>query len=368
MTRAESLYFDLVRVVAAMIVLVGHVTLLMPGALPVGDWGHYAVISFFVLSGYVISFVSSTKERSGTEYVISRAARVYSVALAAIALTLICDFIGRHGTGGAIYDRLAHDWLAVRVLASITFTNELWFESIIAFSNGPYWSLCYEVWYYAIFGAATYLRGKTRVAAVVTLAGIAGPKILLLFPIWLLGMALQRYKVRLSYPVALAVFGVTVIGGLILIHSHIRWDLDGFTLALLGPGLFKALVFSADFLWDYVLALVIAANFLAVRSFDGRMVVPGWLASAIRWAAGSTFSIYLFHRPIMVMLTSLLRLAPGRADAYLLIGLTTGLVVMLSYITERRKAFWRKVVAGLLAGYRNFAGMQSQHQYSTGSQ
>ena len=33
-----------------------------------------------------------------------------------------------------------------RMLAAVTFTNELWFNSVRLFTNGPYWSLGYEFW------------------------------------------------------------------------------------------------------------------------------------------------------------------------------------------------------------------------------
>ena len=47
-------------------------------------------------------------------------------------------------------------------LAAATFTNEIWFSSIRPFSNGPFWSLGYEAWYYAIFGVWTFTRGRRR--------------------------------------------------------------------------------------------------------------------------------------------------------------------------------------------------------------
>jgi len=54
--------------------------------------------------------------------------------------------------------------------------------------NPPYWSLCYEVWYYALFGAAVYLPPARRMLWLVLLAAIAGPRILLLLPVWLAGV------------------------------------------------------------------------------------------------------------------------------------------------------------------------------------
>jgi peptidoglycan/LPS O-acetylase OafA/YrhL len=341
MTKLESVYFDLTRVVAAFFVLVGHVTLLMPRALPVSDWGHYAVIWFFVLSGYVISYVSDSKEKSGTEYFVSRVARVYSVALPAAFLTLLCDFVGRHASGQAIYLSIPHDWPLLRIATGLTFTSETWFASILLLSDGPFWSLCYEVAYYAIFGAAYYLRGWRRVFAVAVLAMLAGPKILLLFPIWLLGAALYHYKRVLSLAGAGLVFGLTLFGLVAFVHSGIPETIIAGTSNLLGARLFTLLEFSGRFPVDYIVALLVAGNYLAVRSFDGKLRLNPRLAKAIRWGGAGTFSLYLFHRPVILMLSSIFSPSPTTQNACLLILSTVAFTVLLSYATERRKLLWR---------------------------
>ena len=69
------------------------------------ELAHTAVIVFFVLSGFVISWAA---ERDGTarEYILNRASRIYSVALPALALTWLTDnYLLLHypGTLGALY-------------------------------------------------------------------------------------------------------------------------------------------------------------------------------------------------------------------------------------------------------------------------
>src|SRR5206468_3939655 len=54
-------------------------------------------------------------------------------------------------------------------------------------TNGPFWSLSYEFWYYIIFAAGVYFTGKKKIAGVTCVALIAGPKILVGLPIWLMG-------------------------------------------------------------------------------------------------------------------------------------------------------------------------------------
>src|SRR3984957_15539354 len=82
----ESLYLDLVRAAASFFVVLDHAPTLfdMPGT---PRWGHQAVVVFFVLSGYVISHVSDTKEPTGRAFVVARLARLWSVLVPAMVLT-----------------------------------------------------------------------------------------------------------------------------------------------------------------------------------------------------------------------------------------------------------------------------------------
>ena len=99
------------------------------------------MIVFFVLSGYVIAYVTATKERDWVSYSASRLSRVYSVAVPAIVLTLLLDALGRQLYPEAY--AYPFDRFALRIIGSLLMANETWFVSIISFSNVPYWSICY---------------------------------------------------------------------------------------------------------------------------------------------------------------------------------------------------------------------------------
>ena len=68
------------------------------GGLPVvwriSHLGNDAVMVFFVLSGFVIAYVANSKEKTIESYFISRFARLYSVVLPALILTIIFDYFG----------------------------------------------------------------------------------------------------------------------------------------------------------------------------------------------------------------------------------------------------------------------------------
>jgi peptidoglycan/LPS O-acetylase OafA/YrhL len=100
MTRDVSTFLDAARLTAALIVVAGHTEWsFAPGFMPFIRSGHLATLAvgvFFVLSGFVISYVVDQKEITARRYFVSRAARVYSVALPALMLTLLLDCFGRY--------------------------------------------------------------------------------------------------------------------------------------------------------------------------------------------------------------------------------------------------------------------------------
>jgi peptidoglycan/LPS O-acetylase OafA/YrhL len=69
----------------------------------------------------------------------------------------------------------------------------------------------------------------------------------------------------------------------------------------------------------------------------------------IRFMAGTTFSIYLFHYPIMVAIASTW---PDAKDSWgyrlLLIGGTFSAAFLLAQATERRKDIWARIFSTLL--------------------
>jgi peptidoglycan/LPS O-acetylase OafA/YrhL len=195
--RSFSIYLDIVRFSAACLVYLYHSNkrLLVTDILPASHYGHASVIVFFVLSGFVISYVAHTKETHWIYFAASRVSRVYSVVIPTLILTLLLDYVGRQ-TYPELYD-YPFDQLFIRLLASLLMLNEVWLVSITTLSNVPFWSITYESWNYLVFALITFLPGRTGfiLAALVVLA--VGPKLLLLLPVWFAGVWLYRCQ-RLS--------------------------------------------------------------------------------------------------------------------------------------------------------------------------
>src|SRR5215471_15334526 len=106
MNKGLSAYLDPVRAMAAAVVFGGHSLLIFgcydqsSGAgCAVGTMlipfhmAHSAVILFFVLSGYVITYVATEREFEMSAFAFSRVARIYSVAIPAILLTICVDLL-----------------------------------------------------------------------------------------------------------------------------------------------------------------------------------------------------------------------------------------------------------------------------------
>jgi peptidoglycan/LPS O-acetylase OafA/YrhL len=366
MSKAFSLYLDLLRLAAALTVLFAHAVW---HAAPGQKWwpdslGHNAVIVFFLLSGYVIAYVADTKERDARSYWVSRLARIYSVALPALLLTVLADRLGAWLHPAAYAgDLTTHDHAWLRLLVSLSFTNELWFVSVMPFSNSPYWSLCYEMAYYLLFALWAF-GGPRRWLWLLLAAAVIGPKILLLAPIWALGAWLYHWRAPSLSPASTWMLwlgssaGIAAFVALDLGSPLTRWSGEW-----LGAELQRQLHFSKHFVGDYLLALLMAAHFLSARQVaEAFAPVLQRGARAIRWAAGYTFSIYLFHLPLVLLAAVLTRdMAAGPARFALVVLGTLAVVLVVGHFTEQRKEPLRRCLDRCLPRFRATAMTGSGH-------
>ena len=168
MNKPFSIYLDLVRFSAACLVYLYHSNQrwLSESILPASNFGHSSVIVFFVLSGFVIAYITDTREKTFATYAARRISRVYSVALPAVFLTVALDAVGRQLHPVAY--SYPFDNFLLRGAASLMLLNEVWFVSITSFSNVPYWSICYEMWYYVAFGLVMFLPRRIGLTTIAT--------------------------------------------------------------------------------------------------------------------------------------------------------------------------------------------------------
>ena len=338
MRPATSLFLDVLRVFAALVVFAHHCSLVLY-ANRVWIPGHDAVVIFFVLSGYVITGSTLTRRNPAVkQYVIARLTRLYSVVLPALALTvalaLAGSMINPHAYALIIRD---HDWL--RVVATAFFLQAIWWWNLPPPGNGPFWSLGYEFWYYVLFGLWVFVRDwRWKIGLVLACGLFVGLNVLLLLPIWLLGAAIYLYGHRMS----LARGSAAVIFVLaLLVTGVLPWYLPEFPAAV---G-FAPLFYSGSFLTDWLLGLGVG---IAIWSFDqawGTVAVTSAWEPGIRWGANHTFSLYLFHMPLLVFFNALGVFQPQLWwSAVLEIGLVLLVIVVLAELTESRRKSLQRLV------------------------
>lgn len=347
MTRPFSIYLDLVRFTAAILVVLSHAS--QDGIYRYSFWldqfGHEAVVIFFVLSGFVIYSTSARPTETMQSYGAARFSRLYSVVLPAIALSYLLKGSIAIYTGGNLREEFLGQDLSWITLASVAlFLTESWNIFVELPWNGPFWSLSYEAWYYVIFGLAYFQRGHTRYILVLLACLIAGPRILALFPIWMIGVGLAKWRHQIDISphlgasllfLSTAAVGIVSSSG---VDVQIQQNMTSFDIGWWRLGSSQRL------LTDYLLGLFVLANFVGFSALEEKVAKAFLIVEApIRFLAGYTFSIYLFHRPLMQSIHSLKILPTDISFSYscMVTAACVAICMLLGQFTEKRRDSFR---------------------------
>ncbi|MEO7216460.1 acyltransferase [Mucilaginibacter sp.] len=293
----SSIFLDALRIGAALTVLYIHAfdrwfpTLAHPQYEP-GEPSHAAVIIFFVLSGYVIAHTTISRNRGAVMYAQARLSRLCSIVIPALAITAVIAFIVKQTDPQllAIHSR-GYDW--VRYIASGLFVNELWLFSAAPPLNGSLWSLSFEFWYYAIFGLWFFRKGGWKsfllpVAAVL----IAGPKIVVMMPVWLAGYLayiLPRPSLKTATAWLFVLLGLFVAWLAVTYIPFIPYRIG-----------YKPLYYANQFVTDWIVGLFVAATLWILPTGD-HLSTEHKFANVFRKAADLTFPLYVLHFPLLVL-------------------------------------------------------------------
>ena len=348
MKEEVSVYLDAVRFAAALLVFFSHFALkhISGGFIwQINAYGHEAVTVFFVLSGFVIAYATDTRERTPGAYAVSRAARMYSVAVPAVLLTVVLDQIGSHLRPDLYTAAWGYheDLDFLRFFSALTYTNEIWWLHVGQGSNAAYWSMGYEVPYYLVFGLALYAPPRWRKAAVALALLALGPAIVVSLPIWLLGVATYRYLKQntVSPRQGLQLFCGSML--LWLAYQCVTWVLGRPMVE--GDNLFRR----HEVLQDYFIAAFFVLNLIGFSAAATRLGPPLMrYRRQVRWLAGATFTLYLCHLPIAQFLVACMPwpAADWRSRVLVFSG-TLVAVFVLAEFTEKRKQGWRRAFEAL---------------------
>jgi peptidoglycan/LPS O-acetylase OafA/YrhL len=316
-----SVHLDLLRAVAALLVLLGHwrdvffvdyPQLASHRALWAAPYvlcgaGHQAVVVFFVLSGFLVGgSVLRAVEKNQWEwrsYLIRRSVRLWIVLLPALLLCQWWDRLGIHlGYATALYHGRAVNHVLGNVSqllsARLFFSNLFYLQGTYTTaygSDGALWSLAFEFWYYILFplGLLVFLRSvRWRVRLVwgglfVAVAWFVGSAILWSFPIWLAGVLLHRTpRLRLLAHVARA----TRIVALLIYLPLFFYLAKGHLFSSLA-GDYVLMVFTFLLLW------ILLAD-------TARHPLHSDLVLVSRGLARFSYTLYAVHTPLIVFLAS----------------------------------------------------------------
>lgn len=177
LTKSASAQLDMIRGLAAVAVLIGHVrglffvdfgaletpSVFLRAMYAVTGLGHQAVMVFFVLSGFLVggSVLKTVRTWSWRQYLVHRLTRLYIVLLPALFLTACADFVGwRLPSAPAYYAGIIPHFNSAAYRLHLSWTafagNAVFLQTIAVptfGSDDPLWSLANEFWYYLLFPA-----------------------------------------------------------------------------------------------------------------------------------------------------------------------------------------------------------------------
>ncbi len=346
-----SIYLDLLRLGAAVVVFLSHAHVFLLPSIKIGPlgWGREAVAVFFVLSGFVISYVGQVSEREWRIYLVARLARIMPVALLAIAVIFVADSIGMRANA-FYYDFINTGFFTPvsveAALAYITFTNQLWFAHAVFGSGEPYWSLGFEVQYYLFFGLFAFSPRRTKIPLLCLWAAVTGPKILMYMPLWLMGWLTMRCVIERP-PFERRISVAMIIASLVLFFSL---KLFGDRAATNMYETWSASQEAINFVYFNLIGVAVALHLIGAASllYRARPLFEK-TGPAIRWMAGGSFTLYLVHQPLILMFASFLHPVEEHIPmaAALLVACFI-LCFLLAEVAERRKKLFAKLIVSLL--------------------
>jgi peptidoglycan/LPS O-acetylase OafA/YrhL len=261
-------------------------------------FSHQAVVIFFVLSGWLVggSLLNKLKQPMILlSYAIDRLTRLWIVLVPAFLLTLVFAIVTD------IVDWHVADFSSDNPYSVAAFAGNLFGVQDIAVprfgENFALWSLAYESWYYVMFPLlllpliATTRLGRLAAACIaLLLAWHLSVAIVLYFGIWMLGVLCSRIRIAATPAwLALACIGFAALA--------VYFRFNGSNDILIEASFPQDLVYSAAFL------LVLCSLQFRV---DRQRSAIRLLASAGQGLAAFSFTLYVIHVPLLMMMRRLL--------------------------------------------------------------
>jgi len=308
LTTSESVMLDIVRASAAGLVAFGHVTqhYFSTGIPDLTSYARGAVGVFFVLSGFVIRYVTTGRPTTFGHYFGDRASRIYSIAVPALLLTVLTDTVALHVNPSFYhywYIDYVHPWR--RVIMNLAFCGHFWNYIRYPMSNNPYWSVDFEVTYYLIYGFWFYLTGIKRWIGVLAVGLIKGPEIMYLFPLWIAGCVIHDlYQKWVASPpwsrtrVSICAGCLSSVALAVFARFHVpAKTMHGFTHFI-----YSIHLRPTEYLFGVMWATIFFALLLLARQIS--LQPRTRFVRTVTFLSEGTFPTYLLHFPIYVLIAA----------------------------------------------------------------
>jgi peptidoglycan/LPS O-acetylase OafA/YrhL len=317
---ASSDHLDLVRGLAALAVMLGHLrklffvdspeirghsNLLLEIMYFATGFGHEAVMIFFVLSGFLVggSVLRGRMdgEWSWRPYATNRLTRLWVVLIPALLLGAIWDrsgifVFGTHGIyGGLVQNHVVQFVVRPRLSGTVMLGNALFLQGILTptfGTNGPLWSLSFEFWYYVLFPLVVLAFPAWKVGwsailyatAATLIAFFIGESMSIYFLIWLLGAAINLAPTSSG---RLATLWIGVATAALLSLLAVLKFKPGFT----------------EYPHDFVVAVASVALIYALLRSSARST-SGFYSRAAHRLAGFSYTLYVVHLPALAFMSA----------------------------------------------------------------
>lgn len=264
-------------------------------------FGQEAVIIFFILSGFVISYSSGRRLVGVGEYLFLRVRRIYPIFLVALILAYLSASVRSGGPVPVNFESLFGNFLMLQDVGSLK--NGVWFDTY--YGNSPLWSLSYEWWFYMAY-VPVAMSGWFLVSVqfyVVLFVSVVGfllfqwnPQAPFLyssyFIIWWMGVSMAREysdSGEISFRVqAKAIFWLAMVS-LFWVYAAVRYIDQGGEFSFGVGGVLHARHFLAALFFSVC----------AVLFFRVRVQFPRSALNAMAEFSKISYFIYVAHWPIL---------------------------------------------------------------------
>ena len=353
-----SIVLDSLRLLAAFTVVIihGHDQWMSSNSnnsrIGLEQLSHGGVIVFFVLSGYVIAYTTSANNRGPQQYAIARLSRLYSMLIPALIVSAFVQYIVAK-LSPAISAEFTRGTSWPRYLLSSVFFNETGFLSAAPPINRPLWSLSYEFWYYVIFGLLFFQKNDRWKSSLLTISAciIAGPKILLLMPVWLFGCLAYKFQYLISTKFKSWLFFFTsagIAGTVVIFFNSYPFKLG-----------IKPFFYSNQFISDYLAGFFIAIALSTLPNKQSSLFASR-NAYKFRKFADLTFPLYVFHHPLLILWKSIFDYHMNdRLQMWLAISLSIAISLLIGIILENQRHLWTSLFRNIFSEIRKWSRQTS---------